>query len=246
MMSRNNAQGQKSFWEHAGEVGYGSAMYSSPVIERHIVTAHWNALVATADALGLGRQARVLELGCGDGEFSERVLSPRFRQVDAFDYSESAIEHARLRSRSPNVTYHVADLASYEFKQGDSWDAAFLKGFLHHVKEAAPAIVARLARVCPRIILLEPNGDNMVRKALELTPGYRRAGEESFRLRTLLSLFRQWGYAETGVRRITLIPPFLPPLLFPLFEKLERIVENNAFLSRSCSTYVIGFQKDPE
>jgi len=50
---------------------------------------------------------------------------------------------------------------------GQRWDGAFLMGFLHHVKESAPVIVSRLSKVVPRVVVVDPNGDNLIRKTLE-------------------------------------------------------------------------------
>lgn len=232
---------QKNYWEQAGEIGYGKAMYSGAEVERHIVSMHWQALLEMASVIGLGPQSRILELGCGDGEFAEQALSPRFRQVDAFDFSAAAIERARSRSRSGNVYYHVADLTTHEYAPDGQWDGAILKGFLHHVKDHVGAIIPRLARVCPRVVVMEPNGDNLIRKLLELTPAYSRAGEDSFRLMDLVRIFRESGYEIRTMRRMTVVPPFLPAFLLPVMKRIESIVEHTRGLDRLCSSYCLGF-----
>jgi hypothetical protein len=237
---------QKDFWEHAGKIGYGEAIFSSSIIERHIVTKQWEAAIHTAEILGIDRSSTILELGCGDGAFTDSVLAPRFKHVDAYDASGSAIERAQSRTGYKNVSYYVKDLTDFDYEDGSYWDGAFLIGFLHHVKDFTPGIVARLSKVCPKMVVVEPNGDNLIRKALELLPSYRRAGENSFQRKQLINIFATNGYSTVVTRRIILVPSFLPEKLFPVLKKLEGIVEPSSFLNRLCSTYVMGFQRTPE
>ncbi len=198
--------------------------------------------MSVSKSIGLDEKSRILELGCGDGEFAEYVLSPRFQYIDAYDQSATAIELARSRSKVNNVRYNVADLTTYNFEQNGNWDGAFCIGLFHHVKPFTSAIVARLANVAPKVVVLEPNGDNIIRKGLECLPSHRSAGEDSFRLQELIHVFKENDYQLTTFHKITFIPAICPKLLFPLFKKLEKIVENSSLLNRLCATYVIGFQ----
>ncbi|TAN40608.1 MAG: class I SAM-dependent methyltransferase [Nitrospirae bacterium] len=237
----NNRDRQKQFWEEAGRIGYDTAMFKNKTVEKHIMAKHRQAALDTAAALGLRKDWHVLELGCGDGRFAGGILAQFVEHIDAFDVSANAIERAQADVRTGNVVYAVKDITLHDYLPHERWDAAFLMGFLHHVKNAAPEIIARLALVCPRVIVVEPNGNNLLRKGLELLPSYRRAGEDSFRLEELLRLFSAHGYDAQVTRRITLLPPFLPEILFRPAARLEHLFEHNTFLSNACSTLVMGF-----
>lgn len=243
MTTSKRYENQKYFWEYAGHIGYGKAIFSNRTVERHIISKQWQTAIHTANTLGLDRNSTVLELGCGDGTFAENILVSHFGQIDAFDISESAIRKARSQSTSKNVCYHAEDLTTYDYDAKSYWDGAFLIGFFHHVKYFTSMIVSRLAKVCPNVIVLEPNGDNVIRKGLELLPSYKLAGEESFRLKQLMNIFNSKGYKAIVIHRINLIPPFLPEILFPALKRIESIVEPNPFLNRLCSSYVIGFKR---
>lgn len=234
---------QQHFWEHAGKEGYNNVIFSNSAVANHIVEKQNAAALSVAKSLGLDEKARVLELGCGDGEFAEYVLSPRFQHIDAFEQSASAVEQARLRSKGNNIQYHVADLTTHNFDHEGRWDGAFCIAFLHHVKSSVPSIVARLAKVAPKVVVLESNGDNIIRKGLELTPSYKSAGEDSFRLKRLLQIFAENHYHPVVLHRITFVPSICPESLFPFFRKIEEVVEASSFLNRLCSSYVIGFQQ---
>lgn len=244
MQAGNDRPAQDLFWERAGRLGYGQALFRSRRVERHVLEKQWRVAVETAERIGVRETAAVLELGCGDGEFAAEVLAPRYRRVDAVDKSETAIERARARPARENVRFAARDITALEYGPDERWDAAFLMGALHHIKAGAPAVVARLARVAPKVVVLEPNGNNLIRRCLERLPSYREAGEQSFRLREILALFEASGYHLRARAPINLFPPFTPDPLFPLVRGVERIVETVRPLRRLCSSYVLGFSRD--
>jgi SAM-dependent methyltransferase len=236
---------QDLFWRRAGEVGYGEALFRSRRVEQHVVSRQWRVALETGGQIGLAPTATVLELGCGDGAFAAEVLGAHYAWVEAMDKSETAIERARARPQAGNVRFRSVDLIAYEYEQDTRWDGAFLMGILHHVKGAADRIVGRLSRVTPRVVVLEPSGDNPVRKALERLPSYRAAGEESFRHGELVDIFERHGYRQRSCRSINLFAPFTPDSFFPLIRTVERTVERLPALSGLCSTRVMGFVAEP-
>ena len=243
-MTENKQQiNQKEFWEYAGAIGYDKAQFSNTLVANHILSKQSHTAMRVAELLGLTKSAKVLELGCGDGTFAESTLSSHFEKIDAYEISNSSIALAKSKSKSPNVHFHVKDITEYEYETDSFWDGAFLIGVLHHVKEYTPKAISHLARVCPKVVVLEPNGDNVLRKGLELLPSYQRAGEESFRIRELINIFSSEGYIMKVNMRINFFPQFLPKKLYPLFRMLERTIEQNIILNRLCATYVLGFER---
>ena len=243
MTTTKKYKAQKQFWENAGKIGYGKAVFANPIVEEYIVSKQWETAIEVANTLELSKNSSVLELGCGDGQFAEEVLSKYYNHIDAFDVSSAAIQRAQSQSKSNRINYSAEDLSTYDFAPDQRWEGAFLIGFLHHVKQFTPSIVSRLSRSCPKVIVLEPNGNNLIRKSLELLPSYRQAGEDSFRLKQLIDIFKSNGYRPITVRRINLIPQFLPKAIFPLLKKIDAFVEPKPIVNRLCSTYVIGFEK---
>lgn len=236
-------ENQKHFWERAGAIGYGEAVFANKTVEKHIVSKQWETVAHTAEALGLGKNSSVLELGCGDGEFALNVLSGIFKHVDAYEVSAAAVARAQANTKSSNINFQVKDLATYNYEANSHWDGAFLVGFLHHVKSFTQDIIARLSRVSSTVVVLEPNGDNLIRKSLELLPSYRAAGEDSFHLKTLVEIFRSNGYTLKVLKKINFVPQFCPEFLYPVLRSLEKTIETNPVFDRLCSTYVLGFQK---
>jgi SAM-dependent methyltransferase len=82
------------------------------------------------------RCERVLEIGCGTGEFS-RLLAARARSVLAIDLSPNMVRLARERSAGlPNLEFRVADAASLELPRG-GLDCVASIATLHHLDAAA-------------------------------------------------------------------------------------------------------------
>jgi 2-polyprenyl-3-methyl-5-hydroxy-6-metoxy-1,4-benzoquinol methylase len=75
----------ENYWNRAGEVSYGQAMYSSADVERHVRLRLWNVAAAIADTIGIPRNGHVLDYGCGDGAFANETLAPRYRATDGYD-----------------------------------------------------------------------------------------------------------------------------------------------------------------
>jgi hypothetical protein len=232
---------QDAFWERAGRAGYSATMFRSPRVARHVLAKQWRVALDIAGRLGLDAVASVLELGSGDGEFAVEVLARHYRQVVALEKSPTAVERARARPGGGNVRFLAADVIAHEYQAGERWDGAFLIGFLHHVKRGTPVVIERLSRVVPRVVVMEPNGDNPMRKLLERLPSYREGGEESFRRAELVGIFERAGYRLRERATINLFPPFTPDALFPMVRGLERLVEATPALHGLCSSHVLGF-----
>jgi SAM-dependent methyltransferase len=237
-MSEPSSLRQMPYWERAGEAGYGAAMYRCGEVERHIRGRCWQAALDIADALGVPRDAHVLDLGCGDGAFANAMLS-RYRAVDGLDLAEAAIRRAAAEAAGAHVRFRAVDLTALDYASLPRYGAAFLMGILHHVKAATPAILASLATRTERVIVLEPNGDHLLRKLLELTPSYRAAGEDSFRTAQLQDLFAAAGYRAEVHRRMNLCPNFTPRFLYRMLAPLEPRIE--ASLDALCTVNMFGF-----
>jgi SAM-dependent methyltransferase len=239
-----NLDSQAVFWENAGQKGYGNAIFASRKVENHVISRHWNAVFNMASVLGLNSNAKVLELGCGDGNFADRILAPNFKHVDAYDYSISGIKRAKADCSHNNITYHAEDITTFPLDGIGPFDCTFMVAFLHHVKEATSRIISQIAKISPRVVILEPDGGNFIRKTLERLPSYRQQGEDSFRLKELINMFRKYGYIPVEIYKINFFPQFTPEFLFETLKRLENIIETHPSLNWLCSTYVIGFASD--
>jgi len=241
LKTRRDWTSQDRFWEKAGQIGYGDALFRSKRVEAHVMGNQWRVALDTARRIGIPGGGTVLELGCGDGAFAANVLGPVYGRVDAVDKSQAAIERATARGAPAHVRFRAADVSQLTYRDEDRWDGAFLMGFLHHIKRHTPAVLSRLSRVAERLVVLEPNGNNRVRRLLERLPSYRDAGEQSFRFTELLRIFESCGYRVEPQLSVNLFPPFTPDILFTPIRALERMVEGHPAFHPLCTSWILGF-----
>jgi SAM-dependent methyltransferase len=232
-----------AYWERAGEVSYAQAMYSSADVERHVRLRLWTIAIAIADEIGIPREGHVLDFGCGDGAFANAALAERYRRVDGYDKAAAAIERAKAEAPGPHLTFVAADLVTLDYDALPRFGGAFLMGILHHIKLATPVVVRSLARVTDRMVVLEPNGNNLMRKALEFTPAYRSAGEDSFRTREMVDIFAAAGWQTVMRRRLNLFPNFTPGPVYRLLAPLEPRVEASRFWNALCTVNLFGLTR---
>ncbi|MCJ8010785.1 class I SAM-dependent methyltransferase [Paenibacillus sp. KQZ6P-2] len=68
----------------------------------------------TEELLHIEKGIKVLDIACGNGNFSRRLIELG-ADVTAFDFSSKLIEKAKLRTKDMNnITYHVIDATDYE------------------------------------------------------------------------------------------------------------------------------------
>ena len=77
----------------------------------------------------------LLDIGCGDGFFTNTFYSPRCRHVDAFDVEPSAIETARRLNSAENISFHLLDAANDPFPS-DNYDVIVWDGAIGHFADS--------------------------------------------------------------------------------------------------------------
>jgi ubiquinone/menaquinone biosynthesis C-methylase UbiE len=115
--------------------------------------------VAFAEVLAL-RPRRVLDVGCGSGEFAERLAREGI-DVVAVDQSDRMVELSRARG----LDAHVADVQDLPFEDGE-FDVAVANFMLYHVPDVHLGL-AQLARVA-RALVAATNGVGQLAELWEL------------------------------------------------------------------------------
>ena len=118
------------------------------------------ALAAVAEI----HPARVLEVGCGEGEFAERVLRELGADVVAVDQSERMVELTRGRG----VDARLGDVQDLPFEDGE-FDCAVAAWMLYHVPDLDRALagLSRALRPGGRLVAVT-NGLDHMRELFEL------------------------------------------------------------------------------
>ena len=176
----------------------------------------------------------VVELGAGDGEMTDIIRARRpawCASITPSDVVETGAE--RLRAKG-YATARQADACATPFAD-DAFDVAITYDVMHHV--ADPAAMAReMVRIArKRVFLIEANGASLVRRLLELTDTYRRAGENSYRPGEYRRFFTLPGVARIDIDPFQFVPPrFLSPVV-PLTIALSEALQHVPLLRWQCS-----------
>jgi SAM-dependent methyltransferase len=113
------------------------------------------AFAAVAEA----RPARVLEVGCGWGEFAARVRDELAADVVAVDLSPRMVELARARG----LDARVADVQSLPFADGE-FECVVALWMLYHVADLGLALaeIARVLRADGRFVATTSSHDHLL------------------------------------------------------------------------------------
>ena len=124
---------------------------------------------------------RVLDYGCGDGEYS-CFLAQNGAFVTGVDISDVSIENSRARAKTEGVadrtSFHVMDCEHLEFADS-AFDIVCEAGVLHHLDfELAIAEIARVLEPQGEAICYEALGHNpLIQAYRNMTPHLRTAYE---------------------------------------------------------------------
>jgi 2-polyprenyl-3-methyl-5-hydroxy-6-metoxy-1,4-benzoquinol methylase len=188
----------------------------------------------------------VLDMGCGDGTFTYTLIENGAASVLGLDPASVAIEKAKENSKGiANLKFEVGSIYELD-KLGIKFDTIVLRGVLHHVPDAAAAVMMA-AKVADEIIIMEPNGLNPILKIIEKVSPYHRLHEEqSFFPSTIRKWCSDAGFITTKCNIINLVPLFCPDGLAKFLKKIEPMVERiPIFRNFACGQVLLRATKNP-
>ena len=197
-----------------------------------------------AERARLGKGVRCLELGCGTGEFTHRLVETGCELV-AVDLSEdtAAVARARVGDRAEIV---VGNIETGEGLEGRAFDAIVGVSVLHHVDlDACFEHTFSLLRPGGRFAFSEPNLANpqvwaernleVVRRARHVT-----AHETAFRADELRSRFEDAGLEVETCEPFEFLHPSTPKRLIRAVSALERLLERTPLRAIAGSIAISG------
>lgn len=140
---------------------------------------------------------RVLDYGCGKGDFATRLLQVG-AQVDGIDISQSYIDVCYEAVRAAGIdesrySFQVMDAHETTFDNG-AFDVVIGNGILHHLN-FMPALneINRVLKVGGTAIFQEPlNGNPLLKLFRRLTPKARTPDEHPFTESDIVDIERGW------------------------------------------------------
>lgn len=190
--------------------------------------------------LGTFADRRVLDMGCGDGVNTIRLLNVgRARMIVGVDAAATAIFAAGSKAENREVHYIVGDAHRLPFRQ-EAFDTVVIQGVLHHAADPQQ-LVREAFRLAPEVLVLEPNGNNPGLKLIEkISPYHRAHGERSFTSPTVRSWVKAAGARVVQDRFAGFVPIFCPEVVARFMKRLEPIVERCAPMRVfGCAVYVM-------
>jgi SAM-dependent methyltransferase len=181
------------------------------------------------DAAGLGPGVRCLELGCGTGEFTTRLVDSGC-QLTAVDISEASVERCRERVGDAADVF-VGNIETGAGLEGREFDAVVGVSVLHHVDvRACLRAIAPLVGSGGRFAFTEPNRANPQVWAERRLEPIRRARhvlphETSFFAGELRALFEERGLRVDVAEPFEFLHPVTPRQLIGAVTRVERLLE---------------------
>ena len=172
---------------------------------------------------------KVLEIGCGTGEFTKRIASSG-ADITAIDISPDLLELTRRSITNVNVSFQIQNVEKLDFEDG-SFDAVIGSSILHHLNlNLALKEVYRVLRRGGRVVFTEPNMLNpqiwlernipFIRKSTNNSPD-----ETAFVRWVLKKRLINTGFKNVSIRPFDFLHPFTPSMLIPLVSNIGNIVE---------------------
>lgn len=193
-------------------------------------------------ALGCIKGKRVIDIGCGDGIFTQELIALNPEFVTGIDPNDAAIDVAKkTMSHIKNIEFHAIDV--YKIPLIKKYDIAIIRGVLHHLDQVEKAIEI-VCNIAQEIVVAEPNGYNPVLKIMEKVSPYHILHEEkSYSPRKLDTWFRNNGGTITKSMYVGFVPLFCPDFLAKILNFFEPYLEKTPLLRTfSCGQYIQKIQ----
>lgn len=183
------------------------------------------------------KNLEVLELGAGKGQITEAVLNKNSGIIK--NYTATEITDAGVTELSKlGIRVKKIDAEQILFDD-NSFDLVCCFDVMHHVSDCRK-MAREMSRVARKyVFLIEANGLCVIRKLMELTPGYRIFNESSYTPWRYKSFFPQEEFEEFRIKPFLFTPPHIPRSLYKFVIGFNEVLEKTPILRFQCSSLAI-------
>jgi len=182
--------------------------------------------------LDIKPENKVLEFGCGCGDFTNKVLEVVSEKtlVYGIDVSEAQIKVAQDNIKKPNARFIVDSCTRTSFED-NYFDFVIGKSILHHLDiDDAIREIKRVLKPSGRMFFVEPNLLNPQQWLQYNVPIIRKLNQGSpdenpFYSWTIKKKLLSYNFKNVLIRPFDFIYPLIPEGLLNLAQKIESIVE---------------------
>ena len=201
----------------------------------------------------MGPKSKVLEVGCGTGEFSQR-LAPLLGELWAIDLSPDLLPRAeqRVRAACPGckVVFELQDATALRYPDSN-FDAVFGSSVLHHL-DAARALreIWRVLTPGAWCVFSEPN---MLNPQIALQKNVRyfkeraldTVDETAFFAGQVRRLLESAGFVHATVQHFDFLHPTTPKPLLGVVERLGLLLEKCPGIRDLSGSLLLWGQRPP-
>ena len=191
---------------------------------------------------------KVLEIGCGDGEFTKHLVTlPGI--VVATDATRAVIDQIRKKYQPKNLRLRVENCEQLSFRDS-TFDIVCGTSILHHVSTVKALMEAyRVLKPKGKIFFSEPNllnpiayaayNSNWLRQKMEFT-----SHEMAFTRFYVSRLLEDIGFKNIEVNNSDFLYPSTPSFLVPFISRLSRVIEATPIIKEISGSLIISAQKN--
>lgn len=188
----------------------------------------------------------VLDLACGDAFYSIQFWDRSIpRRLIGADGALNAVKVAAENSCARPIPFLVSDAHCLPFAD-DSFDLVLVQSVLHH-DENPFHMIREAFRIAPRILIHEPNGNNIGLKVIEKTSRYHiEHGEKSYTPRRMKRWIKDAGGSIVYEKTAGFVPMFCPDWFAKATKFVEPVIEGTPwFRWMACAVYVMVAVRNP-
>jgi trans-aconitate methyltransferase len=220
-----DSKGVSDYWEEQTKKGDNPCHYHNKWQDAYAFDIRTQAF-KRSDFAGA---SRVVDVGCGIGEYTEEISKLTDAHIDAFDFPFNIDIALRERGTHPRITFHTHPVPSAEMEEAiRNADRAFTTTvYVHFSREARDAFYAYVQqmKLGSRVMLLEYIPDEIP----EFQKGLPYKEVET--VSTITEQFAKAGFIRRELRHINFIDSFLffhlgkNAFVYHLTKALERILQ---------------------
>ena len=192
----------------------------------------------------------VLDFGCGNGVYSEKVIKFNPSELTAIDISDKAIEIAKSKNHN-KIKFKVENCENTKLSS-DSFDIIYGVGILHHLSlNKAVKEAERLLKKNGNLIFIEPLGTNpIINLYRKFTPNSRSDDERPLTftdIKYFKSLFSEVDIHYYGFFTLVFLPFYKSAKnskIFSFLSKIDKILFSIPFLKFLAWSVLIEAKKN--
>lgn len=175
---------------------------------------------------------KILEVGCGDGEFTKRLIRVVNHKckIVAMDITPILIKRANELIKDKRATFKIDDIESMAFPD-KTFDIVCGISILHHVDiDKALREIYRVLKKGGEIFFTEPNYLNPhIFLGLHIKPSREKMefspNETAFKRWGLERIIKHIGFIDIEVKNYDFLHPYTPKPLIDIVEKISQVAE---------------------